>query len=82
MENLCDCFGCRNLSNWKQSFYAYKQKVIVYLCNEHHFILRTKVKGNVKLDENVLTWLYKQPANSNKVVKYGIFVIGSRVVGS
>lgn len=81
MKNLCDCFGCKNPSNWRQGFNAYGQDIVVYLCNEHHFILRTKVNMNIKLDENVLMWLYKQPANSFKVVKYGVEIIYSRRLG-
>lgn len=71
---ICDCIGCKNRPTWRQGFWTIKGLVIVDLCEEHHFILRTKVPGDVPLDENVLKWLLIQDADRNRVVKYGIIM--------
>lgn len=68
---ICDCIGCKNRPTWRQGFWTMKGLVIIDLCEEHHFILRTKVPENVKLDEHVLKWLLVQDANHHNVVKYG-----------
>lgn len=68
---ICDCIGCQNRPTWRQGFRTKKGLVIVDLCEEHHFILRTKVSNNVQLDEHVLKWLLIQEANHHRVVKYG-----------
>lgn len=69
---ICDCIGCKNRPTWRQGFITKKGCIVVDLCKEHHFILRTKVPGNTKLDENVLKWLLVQDANHHNVVKYRI----------
>lgn len=71
---ICDCIGCENRPTWKQGFMTKKGLIIVDLCEEHHFILRTKVQKDILLDGHVLKWLLMQEANRNKVVKYGIIV--------
>ncbi len=68
---ICDCIGCRNRPTWRQGFITKKGSAIVDLCEEHHFILRTKVPNGVILDENVLKWLLVQDSKPQKVVKYG-----------
>ena len=69
---ICDCIGCKNRPTWRQGFGTKKGLIVIDLCEEHHFILRTKVPRDVPLDENVLKWLLMQEANSHRVVKYGI----------
>jgi hypothetical protein len=69
---ICDAIDCKNRPTWKQAFFTEKGVAIVDLCEEHHFILRTKVNQNVKIDENVLKWLLLQDANHHKVTKYGL----------
>ena len=69
---ICDCIGCKNRPTWRQGFATKKGIVVVDLCEEHHFILRTKVLQNILLDGNVLKWLLMQDANHYKVIKYGI----------
>ena len=73
---ICDCIGCKNKPTWIQGFMAKKGLIVIDLCEEHHFILRTKVPRYIPLDEKVLKWLLMQDANSHRVVKYGI-VMGS-----
>ena len=68
---ICDCIGCKNRPTWRQGFMTKKGFVVVDLCEDHHFILRTKVPRDIPLDENVLKWLLMQEANPNRVVKYG-----------
>lgn len=67
---ICDCIGCDNKPTWRQGFMIKKGFTVVDLCEEHHYILRTKVPGYVPLNENVLKWLLVQDANS-QVAKYG-----------
>lgn len=69
---MCDCIGCKNKPTWVQAFLVKKKVTIVDLCEEHHFILRTKVGNDIPLDENVLKWLLMQDANAHRVTKYGI----------
>ena len=69
---ICDCIGCKNRPTWRQGFMAKKGLIVVDLCEEHHLILRTKVRKDVPLDEHVLKWLLIQEANHNRVIKYGI----------
>lgn len=70
---ICDCIDCPNIPTWRQSFITRKKKIIIVdLCEEHHFILRTKVPNDIELNEDVLKWLLIQDANVNKVVKYGV----------
>lgn len=69
---ICDCIGCKNRPAWRQGFMTKKGLIVIDLCEEHHFILRTKVPIDILLDEKVLKWLLMQEANSHKVVKYGI----------
>jgi hypothetical protein len=69
---ICDCIDCRNRPTWIQGFMTKKGFVMVDLCEDHHYILRTKVPKDIPLDENVLKWLLMQEANSDRVVKYGI----------
>ncbi len=69
---ICDCISCKNRPTWRQGFMTKKGLVVVDLCKEHHYILRTKVPEDIPLDENVLKWLLMQYANSHRVVKYGI----------
>lgn len=69
---ICDCIGCKNRPTWRQGFMVKKGFVVVDLCEEHHYILRTRVPKDKSLDENVLKWLLMQDANSHRVVKYGI----------
>lgn len=69
---ICDCIGCKNRPTWRQGFNTKKGLIVIDLCEEHHYILRTKVSRDVPLDENVLKWLLMQEANSHRVVKYGI----------
>ena len=80
MKILCDCLGCREEGTWRQLL----GNNIVRLCEEHHLILRTKVKKDIDIeyDIDVLKWLLKQPRNHHKVMKYGIVLIGKRVLGS
>lgn len=69
---ICDCVGCENEPVWRQGFVIKKGFVVVDLCEEHHYILRTKVPSDIPLNEDVLKWLLIQDVNSHKVVKYGI----------
>lgn len=69
---ICDCIDCKNRPTWRQGFMTKKGFVAVDLCEDHHYILRTKVPKDIPLDENVLKWLLMQYANPHKVVKYGI----------
>lgn len=69
---ICDCIGCKNRPTWRQGFFTRRGLVIIDLCEEHHFILRTKVPKGILLDENVLKWLLMQEADRNSIVKYGI----------
>lgn len=69
---ICDCIGCKNKPTWRQGFITKKGLIVIDLCGEHHFILRTKVPRDIPLDENVLKWLLMQYANRHMVVKYGI----------
>lgn len=69
---ICDCIDCKNRPTWRQGFITKKGFVVADLCEDHHYILRTKVPKDIPLDENVLKWLLMQYANSHKVVKYGI----------
>ena len=69
---ICDCIGCKNRPAWRQGFMTKKGLIAIDLCEEHHFILRTKVPRDIPLDEKVLKWLLMQDANSHRVVKYGI----------
>ena len=73
---ICDCIGCKNRPTWRQGFMIKKGFVAVDLCEDHHYILRTKVPKDIPLDETVLKWLLMPYAKHNQVVKYGI-VIGS-----
>lgn len=73
---ICDGIGCKNKPTWRQSFFTRKGLVIVDLCEDHHLILRTKVSGDVKLDDNVLKWLLIQDADVDSVVRYG--AVGGR----
>jgi hypothetical protein len=69
---ICDCIGCKNKPTWRQGFMTKKGLIVVDLCEDHHFILRTKVPRDIPLDENVLKWLLMQYANHHRVIKYGI----------
>jgi hypothetical protein len=69
---ICDCIGCKNKPTWRQGFMIKRGFVAVDLCEEHHYILRTKVPGNIPLNEDVLKWLLMQEANPHRVAKYGI----------
>ena len=69
---ICDCIDCKNRPTWKQEFKTKKGQIIVDLCEDHHFILRTKVSKIIPLNEDVLKWLLMQEANHHRVVKYGI----------
>ncbi len=69
---ICDCIGCKNRPAWRQGFMTKKGLIVIDLCEDHHFILRTKVSRDIPLDENVLKWLLMQYANHHRVVKYGI----------
>jgi hypothetical protein len=68
---ICDCIGCKNKPTWRQGFLVKKGFVSVDLCEDHHFILRTKVPKDIPLNENVLKWLLVQDSNPHKVEKYG-----------
>lgn len=68
--------NCDNNATWKQEIGS----EIIHICEEHHFILRTKVPNNRELDVKVLEWIKQQPSNHNKVVKFGVTIIGSRTV--
>lgn len=68
---ICDCIDCKNRPIWKQEFATKKGFVVVDLCEEHHYILRTKVSDGIQLDEKILKWLLIQDANHHKVAKYG-----------
>ncbi len=72
---ICDCIGCKNRPTWRQGFFIRKELAIVDLCEDHHFILRTKVNNDVKLDEHVLKWLLVQDADIIRVTKYGVIDI-------
>lgn len=69
---ICDCIGCKNRPAWRQGFMTKKGLIVIDLCEDHHFILRTKVSRDIPLDENVLKWLLMQYANHHRIVKYGI----------
>jgi hypothetical protein len=69
---ICDCIGCKNRPTWQQEFKTKKGPIIVDLCEDHHFILRTKVPKDIPLNEDVLKWLLMQDSNPYRVVKYGI----------
>ena len=68
---MCDCIDCNNMAVWKQAFMTKNGFVIVNICEPHHYILRTKIPGNVSLDEDVLKWLMVQGTNPYKVAEYG-----------
>ncbi len=68
---ICDCIDCNNMAVWKQSFMTKEGSIIINICEPHHYILRTKVPGNIPLDENVLKWLMVQGTNPYKVAEYG-----------
>jgi hypothetical protein len=69
---ICDCIGCENRPTWRQGFMIKKGFVTVDLCEEHHYILRTKVPMGIPLNEDVLKWLLIQEANPDIVAKYGM----------
>lgn len=69
---ICDCIGCENRPTWRQGFMIKKGFAAVDLCEEHHYILRIKVPGDIPLNEDVLKWLLMQDANSHRVVEYGM----------
>lgn len=69
---ICDCIGCKNKPTWRQGFMMKKGLIVIDLCEDHHFILRTKVPKDIPLDEKVLKWLLMQETNSYRIVKYGI----------
>lgn len=69
---ICDCIGCKNKPSWRQGFMTKKGLIEIDLCEDHHFILRTKVPRDIPLDENVLKWLLMQYANHHRVIKYGM----------
>lgn len=69
---ICDCIDCKNNPTWRQGFIIKKGFVVVDLCEDHHYILRTKVSKDIPLNEDVLKWLLLQDTNPSRVVKYGI----------
>ncbi len=69
---ICDCIGCKNKPTWRQGFMTKKGLIVIDLCEDHHFILRTKVPRDIHLDEKVLKWLLMQDTNPRRVVTYGI----------
>lgn len=68
---ICDCIDCNNMATWRQGFITKNGIVTMNICEPHHYILRTKVPGNVSLDEDVLKWLMVQVTNPFKVGLYG-----------
>ena len=68
---ICDCIDCNNMAKWRQSFETKKGNIAVNLCEQHHYILRTKIPRNFSFDENVLKWLMVQGTNPYKVAEYG-----------
>lgn len=69
---ICDCVGCKNRPTWRQGFFTDKGLILVDLCEDHHFILRTKVPNYISLNEDVLKWLLIQDPHPNRVTKYGV----------
>lgn len=69
---VCDCIGCTNRPTWIQGFITKDGVVIIDLCEDHHFILRTKVPNEIPLNEDVLKWLLIQDSNPSMVVRYGL----------
>jgi hypothetical protein len=68
---ICDCIDCNNMAKWRQSFETKKGNIAINLCEQHHYILRTKIPRNFSFDENVLKWLMVQGTNPYKVAEYG-----------
>ena len=68
---ICDCIDCNNMAVWRQQFETKKGSIMVNLCDQHHYILRTKIPRNFSFDENILKWLMVQGTNPYKVAEYG-----------
>ncbi len=68
---ICDCIDCNNMAVWRQTFETKKGNVMVNLCEQHHYILRTKIPRSFPFDENILKWLMVQGTNPCKVAEYG-----------
>ena len=68
---ICDCIDCNNMAVWRQGFLTKNGLVIINVCEPHHYILRTKVSGNLSLDDDILKWLMVQDTNPYKVAEYG-----------
>lgn len=69
----CDCIRCESGSTWRQEFRVKEDIIIVRLCNNHHYILRTKINSNIDLDEDVLAWLLVQPSEIHRVTRYCMY---------
>ncbi len=68
---ICDCIDCNNMAVWRQGFVTKSGIAIINMCEHHHYILRTKVPGNLSLDDDILKWLMVQDTNPYKVAEYG-----------
>ena len=80
IQMICECINCKNDATWRQLV----GEKIIRICEGHHKILRLKVSNNINIETNkdVLNWLLNQPSNHHKVMKYGIYLIGTRQLGS
>ena len=76
----CGCTECKNDATWRQLVGG----KIINICRGHHDVLMFKVDKTIDIetDKGVLNWLLEQPSNPHKVMKYGIYLIGVRQVGS
>lgn len=74
----CECLECENDATWKLLVGG----KVINICRGHHDVLVLKVDKtiNIEREEGVLEWLLKQPSNHHKVVKYGIHIIGTRLL--